>query len=225
QFAAEVMVTRLAHALGIDPVETRRRNIYREGSIEPTQQPLPPGVSALPVLERCAEEARARLGNRVRELGEGEKGIVTHPHPIPSPHLVRGVGIACGIKNIGYSFGYPEQATATVELYGGEQIEHATVRVGAADVGQGAHTILRQIAAETLGLPFERPEGSGEAPLIEMVTDDSSEAPNAGSASASRMTLMGGRAVYDAAAKALQAWNRGDHPARATEQHRPPRPT
>ena len=32
-----------------------------------------------------------------------------------------------------------------------------------------------------------------------MVTDDSAEAPNAGSASASRMTLMGGRAVHDAA--------------------------
>jgi CO/xanthine dehydrogenase Mo-binding subunit len=135
------------------------------------------------------------------------------------------VGIACGMKNIGYSFGYPEQATATVELYGEDRIEHATVRVGAADVGQGAHTVLRQIAAETLGLPFERPEGGGEAPLIEMVTDDSAEAPNAGSASASRMTLMGGRAVHDAAAKALEAWKSGARPARATAQYRPPATT
>src|ERR671929_237784 len=61
-FAAESMVTRLAHALGIDPIEMRRRNIYREGSIEPTQQPLPPGVSALPVLERCVQEAQRRGG-------------------------------------------------------------------------------------------------------------------------------------------------------------------
>ena len=61
QFAAESMVTRLAHALGIDPVEMRRRNIYREGSIEADPAPLPPGVSALPVLERCVEEARARF--------------------------------------------------------------------------------------------------------------------------------------------------------------------
>ena len=61
QFAAEIMVTRLAHAIGMDPVELRRRNIYREGSIEPTQQPLPPGVSALPVLERCVEEAQSAL--------------------------------------------------------------------------------------------------------------------------------------------------------------------
>ena len=60
QFASEVMVTRLAHALGMDLVELRRRNIYREGSIEPTQHPLPPGVSALPVLERCVAEVGLR---------------------------------------------------------------------------------------------------------------------------------------------------------------------
>src|SRR5262249_47188511 len=124
-----------------------------------------------------------------------------------------------------YSFGYPEQATATVELHGGDRIEHATVRVGAADVGQGAHTILRQIAAETLGLPFEHPTGAGEAPLIEMITDDSSQAPNAGSASASRMTFMGGRAVHDAAQRALEAWNHGARPANATVQYRPPATT
>jgi CO/xanthine dehydrogenase Mo-binding subunit len=213
QFAAEIMVTRLAHALGIDPVEMRRINIYREGSIESSQQPLPPGVSALPVLERCVEEARARFG------------YGTARSQPAAPHLRRGIGIASGIKNIGYSFGYPEQATATVELHGGEQIEHATVRAGAAEVGQGVHTILKQIAAETLGLPFERPEGAGEAPLIEMVTNDSSQAPNTGSVSASRMTFMGGRAVHAAAQKALQAWNAGERPARGTVQYRPDRTT
>jgi len=221
QFAAESMVTRLAHALGIDPIEMRRRNIYREGSIEPTQHPVPPGVSALPVLERCVEEAKARLGYGTQQI--------QNPNAQRAPEIQnptrRGVGIACGIKNIGYSFGFPEQATAEVELYGSDRIEHATVRVGAAEVGQGAHTILRQIAAETLGLPFERPEGGGEAPLIEMVTDDSSQAPNAGSASASRMTLMGGRAVHDACAEALAKWNAGERPARAKVQYRPPQTT
>src|SRR5215510_15158186 len=61
QFAAEIMVTRLAQALGMDPAELRRRNIYREGSLEPSQRPLPAGVSALPVLERCLQEAKERL--------------------------------------------------------------------------------------------------------------------------------------------------------------------
>jgi CO/xanthine dehydrogenase Mo-binding subunit len=210
QFASEIMVTRLAHAIGMDPVELRRRNIYREGSQESTQQPLPPGVSALPVLERCVEEAQAR--------GWGSGQEPSNPQlPTPNPHLRRGVGIACGIKNVGYSFGYPEQATATIELIGGAGIEHAHVRVGAADVGQGAHLALRQIAAEALKLPPEK---------ITMITDDSSEAPNAGSASASRMTLMGGRAVHDACLAALRNWSQQeDRPARATVQYRPPATT
>ena len=204
QFASEVMVTRLAQALGIHPVEMRRRNIYREGSIEPTQRPLPPGVSALPVLERCVEEARTRSG-----YGE--------PRQHPAPHLRRGIGIACGMKNVGYSFGSREQATATVELSGEAELEHAEVRVGAADVGQGSHLILRQIAAEVLGLRLEQ---------ITMICDDSSEAPNAGSASASRMTLMGGRAVRDAALAAREQWgNTDDFRVRATVQYRPPATT
>jgi CO/xanthine dehydrogenase Mo-binding subunit len=59
-----------------------------------------------------------------------------------------------------------------------------------------------------------------------MITDDSSEAPNAGSASASRMTLMGGRAVHDAALAALRKWDEHeDRPAVATVQYRPPATT
>ncbi|MFN8662567.1 MAG: xanthine dehydrogenase family protein molybdopterin-binding subunit [Thermomicrobiales bacterium] len=197
QFASEVMVTRLAHAIGMDPVEFRRRNIYREGSIEPTQQALPAGVSALSVLERCTEEASRRLGNR----------------PPERSWLKRGVGIAAGIKNLGYSFGFPEQSTATVEILGRGEPESAVVRVGAADVGQGTHLILRQIAAEVLDLPLAQ---------IQMVTDDSSEAPNAGSASASRLTLMAGRAVHDAAAEALRLYQTtDDERVEATVQFRP----
>jgi CO/xanthine dehydrogenase Mo-binding subunit len=223
QFAAEGMVARLAEALGVDPAELRRRNIYREGSREPTGHPLPAGVSALACLEQCE-----------RALGERQM-MDDDSSPYHSEHLfvsdswrlsvvrrpssetrARGIGIACGIKNVGYSFGYPEQATATVELHGGAEIAQAVVRVGAADVGQGAHLALRQIAAETLGLPLEQ---------VQMVTDDSAEAPNAGSASASRMTLMGGRAVHDAARAALRQWQDEERPAIATVRYRAPATT
>jgi CO/xanthine dehydrogenase Mo-binding subunit len=200
-FAAEIMVTRLAHALNMDPVEIRRINGYREGDLESTQHPLPPGVSVLECLERCVQEMQVRFPSAP---------------PSEQPHLKRGVGIACGIKNVGYSFGFPEQSTATVELFGEAQIERAVVRVGAAEVGQGTHLALRQIAAETLQLPLE---------AVTMITDDSSEAPNAGSVSASRMTLMGGRAVHDACIAALQRWHDEERPAEATVQYRPPATT
>ena len=238
QFAAESMVTRLAHALGMDPVELRRRNIYREGSLEPSQQPLPVGVSALPVLERCIEEAKERLryGQPRDEVGsaspfprrEGGQGVrsasaqadvvaagpqARFQPPASFPHLRRGIGIACGIKNVGYSFGYPDQATAKVELYGKAELERAVVRIGAAEVGQGTHLALRQIAAETLGLPLAK---------VDMVTDDSAETPNAGSASASRMTLMGGQAVHRASLAAREQWSgTEEYAASATVQFRP----
>jgi CO/xanthine dehydrogenase Mo-binding subunit len=103
-----------------------------------------------------------------------------------------------------------------VELFGEAEIERAHVRVGAAEVGQGTHLAMRQIAATTLGVPFDK---------IVMITDDSSEAPNAGSASASRLTLMAGRAVKDAAEAALAAWKDEERPAIATIQYRPPATT
>jgi CO/xanthine dehydrogenase Mo-binding subunit len=197
-FAAESMATRLAHALGIDPVELRRKNLYREGDVEPTGERLPSGVGVRAVFERCLQEVGKRFFPSVPAPRDGDR--------------VRGIGIACGMKNVGYSFGFPDQATASVELDAvGGAILGATVRIGAAEVGQGAHMVLRQIAAEALGVRLD---------AVRMRTDDSSQAPNAGSSSASRMTLFGGRAVKDACEEALRAFRSGA-PPKATARFQP----
>jgi CO/xanthine dehydrogenase Mo-binding subunit len=200
-WAAESMITRIAHALEIDPADVRRKNLYREGDTEATGNVLPAGVSAVAVLERCVEEADRRFTPRAQRDAHA--------------NVRRGVGIASGIKNVGYSFGFPEQSTATVELIATARIERAVVRTGAADVGQGVHLILRQIVAETLNLGLD---------AVAIVIDDSAQVPNAGSASASRLTFMAGRAVHDAAVAARAAWERGE-PPEATVQYRPPATT
>jgi len=218
QLASETMVTRLGHALDMDPAAIRRINLYREGSVEPTQHPLPPGVTVRECMEAVLEEMRARqVQGDKGTRGQGDKENASAvANALPPSQQLRAWGFACGIKNLGYSFGFPEQATASVELHGGATVERAYVRVGAAEVGQGTHLILRQIAAEAAGLSFER---------VVMITDDSSEAPNAGSASASRLTIMAGRAVKDAAEAALREWENEERPARATVQYRPPATT
>jgi len=198
-WAAESMIARLAEQLGIDPVEMRRKNLYREGDCEATGNVLPPGVSALAVLERCSAEAEHRFAPSAERSA--------------APNIRRGIGFASGIKNVGYSFGFPEQSTATVELVVSSRIERAVVRIGAADVGQGAHLILRQVAAEALDLPLTS---------VALVSDDSALAPNAGSASASRLTRMAGRAVYDACCAARAAWLRGEPPEATVQYHPPP---
>jgi CO/xanthine dehydrogenase Mo-binding subunit len=195
-FAAESMITRVAHALQLDPLDVRRANLYREGSINSSGSVMPPGVSAVPVLDRCIEEATLRLTPVVHDLHSRKR---------------RGIGYASGIKNVGYSFGFPEQATASVELVVLDGVRAARVSIGAADVGQGTHLILRQIAAETLSLPLE---------AVTIIAEDTADAPNAGSASASRMTLMGGRAVKDAAELALRNLATDGVPA-ATVQFKP----
>ena len=190
-WAAESMIARIAHALEIDPADVRRKNLYREGDTEATGNVLPAGVSAVAVLDRCVEEAQRRFTPRAQR----------DAHAV----LRRGTGIASGIKNVGYSFGFPEQSTATVELIAAARIERAVVRTGVADVGQGVHLILRQVVAETLALPLES---------VALVSDDSMLAPNAGSASASRLTFMAGRAGHDVLGHAHRTRSAAMHPAR-----------
>ncbi|HAE59409.1 MAG TPA: aldehyde oxidase, partial [Anaerolineae bacterium] len=119
-------------------------------------------------------------------------------------------------KNVGFSFGAPEQCVATIELHGKAEIEKAVLYHAGAEVGQGSHTAFVQFAAETLNLPLEK---------VELVASDTAVTGNSGSVSASRMTFMAGNAIKGACEMALEKWQREERPAAATYQYRPPRTT
>lgn len=207
-FAAEGQMNKLAEALGLDPVTIREINSVREGSIISVGTPLPKGVSMPEVIEAAARESfwtKTEQGWRAKP-----------PQPNDNPAIRRGFGFACGYKNIGYSFGFPEQNWATVEIYGQDQIEQVIVREGGAEVGQGAHTVFVQVAAEALGVPVE---------CIRFIGHDTAETQTAGSASASRLTFMAGNAIKGAAERALAMWRNEERPAKATFQYRPPKTT
>jgi CO/xanthine dehydrogenase Mo-binding subunit len=200
-FEAETQMNRLAEKLDIDPIELRRRNVLTEGALLSVGTPLPKGVTIGKVVEKCEWE----LNN---------SGIIRIPSP--KPYLLRGTGFACAFKNVGFSFGAPEQSTATVEIHGGGEIEKVVVHHAGADVGQGAHTVMAQIAAETLNVPIRK---------IHMVVSDTAYTQNSGSASASRMTFMSGNSIKGACELALTRWQAEDRPAISTFQYRPPRTT
>ena len=88
-------------------------------------------------------------------------------------------------KMSGFSLGFPEHCNAWVELHGGMEVERAVVGCVGAEVGQGAHQTMRQIAAAVLGLDVAQ---------VELRHDSSDVAGSSGSASASRMTFMAGNA-------------------------------
>lgn len=210
-FVAECQMNRLAEALKIDPVEMRARNVLTEGALLSVGTPLPEGVSIGAVVEECARRSGWTQG----------KGGWQRPEPsalaAPSAaHLRRGIGFACSFKNVGFSYGAPEQSTTTIELHGGASIERAVVHQAGADVGQGAHTVMAQMAAEALQLPVER---------IEMVVSDTATTGNSGSASASRLTFMSGNSIQGAAEAALAKWKAEERPAIATYIYRAPKTT
>ncbi len=207
-FAAESQVSKLAEMLGMDPVEFRIKNAMDSGSLTSVQSPLPGIANIREVLERCADESFWD-----RENGSWRKNT---PDSDQNQDVRRGVGFACGIKNIGFSAGYQENSWATVELHGAEEIEKVVVRHAAAEVGQGTHTALVQMAADALGVPVE---------IVEIISADTGETKDSGSVSASRMTFMGGNSVYGAAWKALEKWNDEDRPAVATYQYLAPKTT
>ncbi|MDX3356676.1 molybdopterin-dependent oxidoreductase [Streptomyces sp. ME01-24h] len=184
-FAYEAQMDKLAAALGMDPVEFRQRNAMSQGSVMPTGQvvdaPAPVAellrrVKAMPMPpEREWESAGA--GVDVRELPGGLSNT-THGEGV-----VRGVGYAVGIKNVGFSEGFDDYSTARVrlEVIAGEPV--ATVHTAMAEVGQGGVTVHAQIARTELG--------------VTQVTVDPADTRvgSAGSTSASRQTYVTGGAV------------------------------
>jgi CO/xanthine dehydrogenase Mo-binding subunit len=206
-FEAEGQINKLAEKLGMDPVEIRMKNLLDEGDAFSVGTPLPKGVSIKKVMEKCALQAgwtQTEAGWRAPLIDHGDEKIK------------KGVGVACSFKNVGFSFGAPENCWAIIELDGGETIEKAVLYHAGADVGQGAHTAFIQMAAEALGLPFEK---------VQLVASDTAVTRNSGSVSASRMTFMAGNAIRGAAAEALEKWKNEERPARAVHQYRPPRTT
>ena len=204
-FAAEGQMNKLAHALNMDPLEIRMKNTIREGSIGSVATPFPPGVTMPQVFEACGRESWWEETDKGWQLKASEQ-------PIDSTKR-RGRGMAGGFKNIGFSFGFPEHCWAGIELHGKAEIEKVVLFHAGADVGQGAHTVLMQMAADAVGVPFEK---------VEIHASDTSSSGSSGSASASRLTFMSGNAIRGAADHALEKWQSEERPAKAEYIYHPP---
>jgi xanthine dehydrogenase D subunit len=182
-FAYESQMDKLAAAVGLDPVEVRIRNAMSTGSVMPTGQvvdgPAPVAELLRRVRDRPPPPPSGRLPGGVGNTTRGEG-------------VVRGVGYGVSIKNVGFSEGFDDFATARVrlEVIAGEPA--VLVHTAAAEVGQGLVTVQAQIARSELGV--ER---------VTVATADTTVG-SAGSSSASRQTYMTGGAVR-AACQAVRA--------------------
>jgi xanthine dehydrogenase D subunit len=178
----EAQMDKLARALGMDPIELRLKNALKTGSVLPTGQVIRGSAPVREVIERCAAlpmpDPLPAARDRDPLFLPGGTGNVTR-----GEGLKRGVGFAVGYKNVAYSGGFDDSAEARVTLSRGPAGPVVEIHTAAAEVGQGLHTVLVQIARTELGIE-----------QVVMRPCDTSVG-SAGSTSASRQTMMSGGAV------------------------------
>lgn len=170
-FAAESQMDILAEKLGLDPVEFRRRNLLRVGDETITGQKLLNSVGLEETLERVLESSAWT------PAAESEKDV--------------GFGLSMVFYGVGLG-----AAGAYLARTGANVILHADgsvlFSVGTTELGQGMTTVLSQIVADELGVPFDS---------VRMTAPDTSRVPDSGPTVASRSTTMSGNALREASKK------------------------
>ena len=176
-FAMERHMDRIAQVLGISPIEVRRRNFLKPGQTTTTEQIIRENIDLNHLLDRALElsdyDAKKKRFAAENKNGKRKKGI----------------GIAAFLHGAGFT-GSGERYLNS--LVGVEANAGGVVRVlvSSAEFGQGTNTVLCQIAAEALGLPYEN---------VAIAQPDTSVVPNSGPTVASRTAMIVGKLVQSAA--------------------------
>lgn len=181
-FALESAVNELAEKLNMDPTELREKNMLRkgEGSRIFNLTTVGAGTETI-IMNSCELEHCVKRG---KELIDWDN---KYPRQIVSSNKVRGVGMAIAMQGSGIPG--IDTATATIKL---EDNGYFTLLIGATDIGTGSDTILKQIAAEALGVDNE---------TISVYSSDTDLTPFDVGAYASGTTYFSGNAVKKAAIK------------------------
>ncbi|MFQ5662969.1 MAG: xanthine dehydrogenase family protein molybdopterin-binding subunit [Terriglobia bacterium] len=176
-FALERHLNRVAGAVGLSPEEFRRRNFIQEGGTTATGQVIREKVDM------------NRLLARALELSDYHAKIARFAEQNKRNRNKKGIGFSSFMHGAGFT-GAGEKHLASV--VGVEATAEGRVRILAAstEIGQGTNTVLSQIAADALGLDYDR---------IEIMPPDTGNVPNSGPTVASRTCMVVGKLVESAA--------------------------
>jgi CO/xanthine dehydrogenase Mo-binding subunit len=176
-FALESQMDLLAEELGRDPIDLRLQNALRTGSRTPVNDKLRDRPWVIESIERARDRSRWR--RRRREI---------EAHNATGPWVRKGMGAAALAYGCCLHAGgqHLEGSAAGVQVHPDASV---SVAIGGAEIGQGAYTVMAQLAAETLGFALNR---------IQVHDTDTALVPDSGPTVASRTTIMSGNAVVDA---------------------------
>ncbi len=176
-FAMESHLDVLAEMLGMDPAEVRLRNVIRQGDISVHGWSMDSCA-----IDECIRKATAAINWEERRAA-------------PKQGIVRtGVGLACAIHSSSIrqkaSMDSDETWDGSVAIVEISEDGLAKVICGEGELGQGAKTVFAQIAAEELDLDIQD---------VQIAGADTDNAPFCLGGYASRLTLIAGNAVREAA--------------------------
>ena len=176
-FAGESMIDEIAVALKVDPLEIRRLNGYKLGSKTATGQVLDQSCGLMETIDKARE--RSQWAAKWQDPAD-RKGNVRRGVGISSVYY--GVGLGAGGKHL-------DRVGTSMTIMKDGSVHCA---IGNVEMGQGARTVLAQIAADALGAPFD---------LVNVVETDTNMVPDSGPTVASRTTFMSGNSLMLAAAE------------------------
>ena len=180
-FAAELHWEKISDTLGLDALALRRKNLLREGCTTATGQVLKESVGSTEVLESSVKRSRYEKRRKDCEAWNADKKKPTW----------RGVGLAVCHHGAGFT-GSGEVMLASKAGVSLRADGKVLVLAASTEIGQGTNTIFAQIAADTLGVPFDQ---------VEVEVPDTSKVPNSGPTVASRTCMVVGGLVARAAAQ------------------------
>jgi putative selenate reductase molybdopterin-binding subunit len=181
-FALESLMDEIAHALGMDPLELRRKNLIGKGDTDPIAKKLGEGKEGFErVVRTCGMDDCIKLASEAVE-GSASRGPTT-----PYGRKKRAVGFAICMHGTGIPG--DDMAAATIKV---NEDGSFNLLVGATDLGTGSDTVLGQMAAEVLGVDLDD---------IIVYSSDTDHTPFDVGAYASSTTYVSGTAVVRAAEK------------------------
>ena len=176
-FALERHLDQVARAVNLAPEEFRRRNFISKGHTTATGQVIHEEVDFNALLDRAFRES-GYYAKRERFAREN-----------PGSAIKRGMGFSSFLHGAGFTGSGEVYLASVVDV---EATPEGNVRVLAAstEIGQGTNTVFSQIAADALGIGYDR---------IEIARPDTAAVPNSGPTVASRTAMVVGNLVATAA--------------------------
>jgi putative selenate reductase molybdopterin-binding subunit len=190
-FAMECHMDEVAHEIGMDALEFKRKNLIRAGDKDPIAVKLGEGKEGFERvvrtcgIEECIQLARNAVGGGGKDRRAGP-GLQAGPFR----RAKRGIGFALCMHGTGIPG--DDIAGATIKV---NEDGSFNLLVGATDLGTGSDTVLAQMAAEVLGVSL--------ADVI-VYSSDTDFTPFDVGAYASSTTYVSGTAVVRAAEKVLR---------------------